>query len=443
MAVEDRVTTPTTAYPLSPIDMAQGDSHMMFVYFYRNRHCSKSFMPTEVLRQGFHVATRRFSVLLGFLQQVDGRTVLVEDNSQPNIPRFEEKHVDMEFSDLKRTEYAWSQWPQGLNTRDAVEAATNKSFLCAPLISVLLVRFGGNSGVAMRVKIRHSILDGLGFTSFMSYWCEVTRRYRGPCHAVVDLASHRLEFDRSLLFCAAQYSPTAAEMPKTKGDAADLNKSAPVQETGPFGMHAVRFSAQCLQRMRSDFGSPTASVSVNDVLSVLLWRSFTRASSASARTRIMLACDIRKRIELSPQYMGNASFPLQLSIERNQLLDRPLREGAQIIRSCVSHVDVEYIRQCLRMLEHNKPILGADEWDTDKSTFFCCTNCSRFGFYETDFGCGTPDKVLIPDYLTPGFSIWLPTKDAGGIDVVISMLNSVFDTFRLDRELLEYGQIVL
>ncbi|KAJ2327654.1 hypothetical protein GGI00_004405 [Coemansia sp. RSA 2681] len=443
MAVGDRTTAPTTAYPLSPIDVAQGDSHIMFVYFYRNRHCSKTFMPTEVLRQGFHVAMRRFSVLLGSLQQVEGRPVLVEDCLRPNRPRFEEKRVDMEFSDLQRTEYAWSQWPQGLDTTDVVEAATSKSTMCAPLISVLLVRFRDNSGVSIRVKIRHSVLDGLGFTSFMGYWSKVTRQYRGPCNAVMDFADRRLEFDRGLLFRSVQYSPATAATAKTKIDTASLKDSVSTQATAPFGMHVIRFPAQSLQRMRSDFGSSSASVSVNDVLSVLLWRSFTRANVASARTRIMVACDIRKRIALSPQYMGNASFPLQLTIASNKLLGQPLSESAQLIRSHVSHVDVDYVRECLQLLEHNKPILGANEWDADKSTFFCCTNCSRFGFYDTDFGCGTPDKVMIPHYLTPGFSIWLPTKDASGIDVVISMLDSSFDSFRSDKELVEYGQIIL
>ncbi|KAJ2900528.1 hypothetical protein IWW38_000403 [Coemansia aciculifera] len=439
MAVGDKVATLATAYPLSPIDVAQGDSHIMFVYFYQNRHCSNAFMPTEVLRQGFHVATQRYSVLLGTLQQVDGRAVLVRDDSRPNRPLFEEKSVDVKFSDVMHTEYAWSQWPEGLDTRDVVETAASKSTACAPLISVLLVRFRDNSGVSLRVKIRHSVLDGLGFTGFMSYWSKVTRQYRGPCNAVVDLADPRLEFDRSLLLRAAQYLPTAAHI----SNAVHSEKNAPIQDTVPFGMHVVRFSAHSLMRMRSDFGSETASVSVNDVLSVLLWRSFTRASLGSAQTRIMLACDVRKRIALSPHYMGNASLPLQLCIERNQLLGESLSKSAQLIRNRVSQVDVNYVRKCLQMLEHNKPILGADEWDASKSTFFCCTNCSRFGFYDTDFGCGTPDKVTIPHYLTPGFSIWLPTKDAGGIDVIISMLNSSFASFRVDKELLEYGQIIL
>ncbi|KAJ2871949.1 hypothetical protein GGH93_004424 [Coemansia aciculifera] len=444
MVVEDRTTACTTVYPLSPIDIAQGDSHIMFVYFYRNRDRSKSFMPTEVLRQGFHVTTRRFSVLLGTLAQVDGRSVLVEDHSRPNKPRFEEKHVKTEFSELERSEYAWSQWPQDLDTRDVAETATNKSAMCAPLISVLLVRFSGNSGVAIRVKVRHSVLDGLGFTSFMSYWSVVTRQYRGPCSAVIEMTRDRLEFDRNLLLHAVNYPSTVADIHTADNhDTIASKDSTTLQATEPSSMHVIRFSAQSLQRMRRDFGSASASVSVNDVLSVLLWRSFTRASSPSAHTRILLACDVRKRINLSPLYMGNASFPLQLNIARDRLLGRPLSEGAQLIRNSVSHVDTGYIRECLEMLEHNKPILGAGEWDVDKSTFFCCTNCSRFGFYDTDFGCGTPEKVMIPHYLTPGFSIWLPTKDAGGIDVVISMSGSSFDSLCIDKELLEYSQIIL
>ncbi|KAJ2096765.1 hypothetical protein IW146_010314 [Coemansia sp. RSA 922] len=444
MVVEDRTTVGTTVYPLSPIDIAQGDSHIMFVYFYRNRDCSRSFMPTEVLRQGFHVTTRRFNVLLGTLARVDGRTALVEDGSRPNKPRFEEKRHEMDFSELERSKYAWRQWPQDLDTRDIAEAATSKSNTCAPLISVLLVRFSGNSGVAIRVKIRHSVLDGLGFTSFMSYWSAVTRQYRGPCSAPIELTRYRLEFDRDLLLHAVNYSPTVADIHAAEiDDTATLEDSTTPQAIEPSSMHVIRFSAQSLQRLRRDFGSASASVSVNDVLSVLLWRSFTRASSTSTNTRILLACDVRKRISLSPVYMGNASFPLQLSTSRDQLLDRPLSEGAQLIRNSVSHVNTNYIRKCLEMLEHNKPILGADEWDDDKSTFFCCTNCSRFGFYDTDFGCGTPEKVMIPHYLTTGFSIWLPTKDAGGIDVVISMLDSSFDSFSSDKELLEYGQIIL
>ncbi|KAJ2862173.1 hypothetical protein GGH94_004430 [Coemansia aciculifera] len=391
MVVEDRTTACTTVYPLSPIDIAQGDSHIMFVYFYRNRDRSKSFMPTEVLRQGFHVTTRRFSVLLGTLAQVDGRSVLVEDHSRPNKPRFEEKHVKTEFSELERSEYAWSQWPQDLDTRDVAETATNKSAI-----------------------------------------------------AVIEMTRDRLEFDRNLLLHAVNYPSTVADIHTADNhDTIASKDSTTLQATEPSSMHVIRFSAQSLQRMRRDFGSASASVSVNDVLSVLLWRSFTRASSPSAHTRILLACDVRKRINLSPLYMGNASFPLQLNIARDRLLGRPLSEGAQLIRNSVSHVDTGYIRECLEMLEHNKPILGAGEWDVDKSTFFCCTNCSRFGFYDTDFGCGTPEKVMIPHYLTPGFSIWLPTKDAGGIEVVISMSGSSFDSLCIDKELLEYSQIIL
>ncbi|KAJ2030195.1 hypothetical protein IWW57_001302 [Coemansia sp. S610] len=387
----------------------------MFVYFYRNRDCSKSFMPTEILRQGFHVTTRRFGVLLGTLTEADGRSVLVKDHACPNRPRFEEKHVSMAFAELERSEYAWSQWPQDLDTKDVAETAIGKSASSIPLISVLLVRFAENSGAAIRVKVRHSVLDGLGFTSFMSYWSAVTRQYRGPCDAAIELTRDRLEFDRNLLLRAVHYSPIPVEAPTAKeSDTATAEDKPNLRYTEPFGMHVVRFSAQSLQRLKGNFGSASACLSMNDVLSVLLWRSFTRASTVSMHTRILLACDVRKRIDLSPVYMGNASFPLQLNITRSQLLDRPLSEGAQLIRNSVSSVDTDHVRKCLQMLERNTPILGADEWGVDKSTFFCCTNCSRFGFYDTDFGCGNPEKVMTPHYLTPGFSIWLPTKDPGG-----------------------------
>ncbi|KAJ2466671.1 hypothetical protein GGI02_004299 [Coemansia sp. RSA 2322] len=416
----------------------------MFVYFYSNRYHSPLFMPTDLLLRGFRMATERFGILLGTLQSVSGRPVLVHDLTQPNAPRFEEKAVDMAFSELSATKYAWNRWPQNLDTCDVIEPVTTKDAAnSVPLISVLLIRFAKNSGVALRIKIRHSVLDGLGFTSFMSYWCASARQLCSAGKIIAGLDNDILDFDRNTLLQAVRYESAAPSLLVEEPDMSTTANTTPSRQAKAFGMHVIRFTARSLQRLRSDIESGADYVSVNDALTTLLWRSFTRASPPSANTRIMLACDARKRINLSALYMGNASFPLQLSIAREQILVKPMSEVARLVRSRVSQVDIGYIRECLGMLEHNQPILGADEWENNKSTFFCCTNCSRFEFFKTDFGYGEPEKVMIPHYLTPGFSIWLPTKDAGGIDVVISMLDSSFDVLRLDRELLGYGQIII
>ncbi|KAI9503821.1 hypothetical protein GGI25_005780 [Coemansia spiralis] len=432
------------AYALAPIDLAQGNSHIMFVYFYENKRGLSNFMPTDVLFKGFLQAANHFSILLGYLESDTKHGTVLMDNANPNVPHFEEKHSDSHFNALAKHNYHWDKWPLGLDTQDIVEQQAGK----IPLLSTLLMRFADNSGVALRVKIRHSVMDGNGFTLFMNIWSSSI--YTGKpstCNPDTEfIYNASFDFDRSALLSAANYITTTNNIKldgKKSQAPADNSTGSHLLAKRLHRMHIIRFSANALDRLKVDFSPNDGTISINDALTSLLWRAYARTSSKATNAHLMLACDIRKRIALLSNYMGNASFPLRLEMKQEHLLNSFGHTIASEIRKIVSSVDKKYVHECLAFLDLQEPIADAEKWYNDKSSFFCTTNCSRFSFYKTDFGFGCPEKVLVPHYLTPGFSIWVPTKESRGIDAILSTFDKCFEKLSIDAELLKYGQIIL
>ncbi|KAJ2234101.1 hypothetical protein IWW45_003675 [Coemansia sp. RSA 485] len=147
------------------------------VHFYQNTRKTKDFMPTGILRQSLVTTLREFPILLGHVQEADGRldSVVVNKDSI-NVPEFTESQSSTRYSDLLSAQFNWRVWPDRVASTGAM--VTPSSGGKVKLLSVHLTRLADNSGVILFCNIPHFIVDGFGYYEFLNKWACVCKEQR-------------------------------------------------------------------------------------------------------------------------------------------------------------------------------------------------------------------------------------------------------------------------
>ncbi|KAJ1899798.1 hypothetical protein LPJ66_001884 [Kickxella alabastrina] len=156
---------------LHPLDMLAGFINIPFIFYYENTLGSDEFMPMRVMRDSLFTTLVGFPILVGRLQvESSGKTVVVVDENNLNIPEFKETQRDIHFDDLKSVGFSWSAMPQATVTVRAFAAAGDQG--CIKLVNVHIVRLKDNSGVVLFVNVPHYIVDGIGYCAFINQWAK-------------------------------------------------------------------------------------------------------------------------------------------------------------------------------------------------------------------------------------------------------------------------------
>ncbi|KAJ2618474.1 hypothetical protein H4R22_005527, partial [Coemansia sp. RSA 1290] len=110
--------------PLHPLDTQAAFLNVPYHFFYPNESRSDGFMPSDVLRRTFYQALKRYPILAGYLRsEGTGKTTVVVDKNDLNMPEYLESTSDVPFSQMQEAKFHNSSWPAGLSTAGAITTA--------------------------------------------------------------------------------------------------------------------------------------------------------------------------------------------------------------------------------------------------------------------------------------------------------------------------------
>ncbi|KAJ2777821.1 hypothetical protein H4R18_004946 [Coemansia javaensis] len=231
----------------------------------------------------------------------------------------------------------------------------------------------------------------------------------------------------------------------------------------PFAVRRFVLSAAAIARLKREHGAPEAAcsaagaryvrehgirfLSTNDLLCAVFWRAIARAHAAlrpgDPHACLMIACDVRARVGAPAAYCGNASFPLLVHATTAQLAAQPLADTAARIRRRVAAADAPFAARTAALLASPAVMRDLFTLFHPARALLSASIISHFPMYATtDFGFGTPTHIDIPDYLTPGFSIWMPARDPTRPTTVnLALTDRVFALIQADPEFRRYVDI--
>ncbi|KAJ2297589.1 hypothetical protein IWW55_004738 [Coemansia sp. RSA 2706] len=473
----DSVSVAAQEIPLLSIDYAQGETDLNFVFFYAAPR-GRRRLPISCVKGSLLRAAQQFPVLLGHIvrgsdgngddgdgdNSEDGWKIVI-DPGEINWPLVTESRAKgCTVAALRRSGFDWKQWPTETQAPDLRTHASK------PLLGVHIVRYACG-GVSLHTKVRHQCMDGNGVWRFYHTWSSICfaelRRYAvpplaqsGPTVASRLVLSSKLATPLSESDAAAiKYMDGVAQFLE---EAAGIQRYSRAAEADGFRVHRFSLSQASIERLKLRHGKLAACssahmgfvnqhgisyVSTNDLVCALFWRAIARAHQRlypeDPHACMMLACDIRNRIGVQSAYGGNASFPLIMHMAKAQLAQQTITDTATHIRRHVGLLCAGFVKRVLQFMASAESMEKLISMFHPSKAFFSASIISKFPMFNmTNFGFGRPVHIDIPAYLTPGFSIWMPTRSsAQPVFVNLALTTGVFALVRDDPEFRQFVDI--
>ncbi|KAJ2034466.1 hypothetical protein GGI03_001245 [Coemansia sp. RSA 2337] len=473
-------------FELSSIDIAQGDADLNFVLFYygaSKRH-KKRRLPVGRLKASLISAVQQFPIMLGRAVPTSDNCGLkvVVDPDNLNWPDITEVSAsNMSIASLQRNGFAWSHWPQATYTMDLAQRPFQ------PMVGVHIVRYVCG-GISVHIKIRHLIVDGNGAWRFYSVWAQICqdmcKKYGGRFLACPQdkeplLPSRLPMFDKLLppvhsqgiekaSDVAAEYIDKMLQFFDRVTERRLHTSSVFSADTYDYSVRKFALTHKAVTRLKAVHGqlancSPEhmpfvrahniTYVSTNDLVCSVFWRAITRAhyelDPSDPNTCMMLACDMRSRIGLPPTYTGNASFPLIMHMDKSQMQRQTITDTATWIRQQLSILSPAYARNMSLLLSISEDLQKLISIFHPSNSFFSASIVNGFPMFDmVDFGFGKPVHIDIPAYITPGFSLWMPTRTTGQsakaptTNIDIALREDIYQLIINDSEFNEYLEVL-
>ncbi|KAJ2359287.1 hypothetical protein IWW50_000009 [Coemansia erecta] len=460
--------------PLHPLDTQAAFLNVPYNFFYPNTNQSDSFMPSNVLRTSFYKALQRFPILAGYLRsEGTGRTTVVVDRKDLNMPEYAESVSDIAFSDLQEAKYHHSSWPKGLTTTGAITTAGKDGRI--KLANVHVMRLKNNSGVIIFVNVPHYVVDGTGFFSFVELWGKMCRAERTADSVLMkEAVEQEFCFDRDLISrcLPAERKPLDAETvkvytgfsplaewlawlsPTTRGRILDKAKfssniashtfrvsresleqlrkqvcehleESKLQVTGPHVLAALisKMIAQAHMKCREQ---GTQASGVFGALSALVSSLSSAVFGAETSQSLNLLADVRHSLDIADQnYMGNGLIPhntqCPLSVLEEPTDAKSLASATAIVSKIYGNADGPLVASFVDMISarpscFTRPMVYLSR----HPTLLVITNETGFKLYKADFGDGLPEWVCTIPSFVANFIGLLPSPPPS-TDIVVNI----------------------
>ncbi|KAJ2257430.1 hypothetical protein GGI13_000910 [Coemansia sp. RSA 455] len=482
------VSSPIQAqeFELSSIDIAQGDANINFVLFYYGALKSHNSRPLPVgrLKASLISAVQQFPIMLGCAVPTSDNCGLkvVVDPDNLNWPDITEVSVsNVSIASLQRNGFAWSHWPQATYTMDLAQWPSQ------PMVGVHIVRYVCG-GISVHIKIRHLIVDGNGAWLFYSAWARICQEacknvggkfFARPPDVESLLLSRSPMFNKLLLpepspdtehanTIFAEYIDELSQFFDRVTERSLQMSSVFSADTYDYSVRKFTLTHKAVTRLKAVHGqlancSPEhmpfvrahniTYVSTNDLVCSVFWRAITRAHYAldpsDPNTCMMLACDMRSRIGLPPTYTGNASFPLIMHMDKSQMQRQTITDTATWIRQRFSVLSPAYARHVYTLMACPEVMKKFVSIFHPSNSFFSASIVNGFPMFDmVDFGFGKPVHIDIPAYITPGFSLWMPTRPtaqsvkAPTTIIDIALREDIYQLIIKDAEFSKYLNVI-
>ncbi|KAJ2849349.1 hypothetical protein IWW36_002686, partial [Coemansia brasiliensis] len=454
-------------------------AYIPLVYSYKNTANTSNFMSANLLHQSLYIVLEEYPIFVGHLQQITtGKCRVIVDSSNPNLPRFQEFSSSLEFDEFKHANFNPKALPKDALLPHAFYTdgwlkRTSKQAIFS------IVRFKNNSGVALFAALAHFATDANGYDKFMRRWAQVCQNIKEG-RVPADLGKTQTTHDREVLKNAIPppQQPPISAIQKLYVPGGLISKFTTWVSPGFRGqiikaiLVSDNISAACFyisnekmeqlqQTVHSIIGNGIR-ISTNDLLlgsliiayaqSIIKYKEHAKSGwfnwLSSYFFHVPLKtpkyftslgpADIRHRLDpaVLSNYMGNSTVATVV-FTPIELLKMPvtpelLASVAHSVRQSTDAVTKEYIAQMTygADLEADiavRPLI----YKSRVPERLICTNFTRFGFYQTDFGWGIAEFVGPINYKLPKYAVLLPTHpELGGYYVHIVDENPILELLK-------------
>ncbi|KAJ1663386.1 hypothetical protein EV178_005037 [Coemansia sp. RSA 1646] len=420
-------------------------------------------VPFDVLEASFYRALEEFPILTGHIKTGnDSRNFVVIDKNHLNLPVYTDSLCNVHFQTLKDADFDIKLLPVDYSSACKTPAPHGIIGRCMKLAEFHVLRMKDDSGMCIFASIAHTIFDGTGYDSFIKRWAEISKCIFAAQDQQdirdIEIPVQSFQHDRSILETSKHNGSDAIEpeirdilntstaiarwvawfSPELRGRIFKYLLSSPNIQN--YYVRLSNLACEYLVQLVQPLAEPGVShLSANDVITALATVLFSQALHKAGRlngetvflTNIMI--DMRPRVKrlTNANYMGNAVLingtTNSLDLIMKGCSPQVLATVACSIRRIVDGIDERYCNQMGSLL--NKNPSGCVDLAiqlTKASNEFMCTNHTRFGCYETDFGSGTPALVR-PAFLTAenDFAIMPAHPDIGGYELAFTTVPEV------------------
>ncbi|KAJ7227289.1 transferase, partial [Mycena pura] len=458
-------------FRLGPFDQIAGFVPIQIVWIFEQpRNADVQLIPHERLQ-------RALSSLLDYYPHLTGR---IQINSSDGIREITRLGTGAELVLAKCTEPLDAFLPPQNPPAGSIMLFPGAgNALLAPfdpttIFAVQLTRFACG-GVALGVRVHHSVCDGDGFFQVVRDLAELypsilsddVPSLAHPPHIrpymseLVGAAIAPEERQAVLGYKSAQYYAGAKQ--QVEGDAAkdiDISSFAPPPHAieGRF----LRYSSRELSVLKANATDPAGGwVSTFDALAAYIHQRVYRArrrlyaSDATLGTLsppdFLTPVNLRTRLGLSPRYVPNALFTTDITtLPPDVVADGPLWQVARAVHDLTRSpaLDGAAVTQTLRWIAAQPDMNQIESAFRYGSGSFMVSQWNKFDMYA---GCAfdVPPVLASPPFtpnsLVDGLAYFLPPEprhlDAGAIDVCLALTEpvwAVFDqgerSFKIDQQ---------
>ncbi len=381
-----------TLFPLNPVEhifTGIGSYPIDFIFYY------KGHLDENRLKESFQELIRYFPVVNSRLEKISESSLGLRICE--NGYEFETRDSDADFQDQdSRSSFISS-----------VETFENN-----PLVKIRLTYLP--KGTVLGVSISHAISDGFGYFHFLASWAKLFHRL-SVFHPGLDR--------QNMVFPAIDNTEEINEEKIYNDCGLYLGEKRETYNREQQTWDVKRYSGEELHSLISQIqGTCTTRLSVNDILSALLWKEYLAKWNISGEETISyFTCpvDFRRILPGFPKtYFGDALCFASAKLPYDRLLSSSNGDLALLIRESVASVQPGYIMRSIATLEKIREQHGTGIMENihvaHPDSGMLVTNLSRLPVNEIQFNCGAPISF---DILTtaPRGAVILPHRD--GIEI--------------------------
>ncbi|KAJ3687110.1 hypothetical protein LUZ61_016274 [Rhynchospora tenuis] len=305
------------------------------------------------------------------------------------------------------------------------------------LVQVQLTRFACGS-LVVGFTAHHQVADGHATSNFLVAWGLATR------NLVIDpipLCMRNIIFkprDPPLI----QYDHHKIEYMNNKYAKYTAISDNKISNEEDITIQKVHFSNEFINKLRAKASTGLSKpFSRFETILAHLWRVITMARELQGHETTQIRISVNGRMRLAPkvpnEYFGNLVLWAFPRTKVRDLINRPLRFAAELIRAEVAKVNDTYFKSFIDFASSNivnkeglvttaimdemtlSPRLEVESWLT-------------FPFYDLDFGSGSPYYFMPTYFATEGLLFLLPSHlGDGSIDAIVQLVYDNLNTFKM------------
>ncbi|XP_076941542.1 spermidine coumaroyl-CoA acyltransferase-like [Bidens hawaiensis] len=287
-------------------------------------------------------------------------------------------------------------------------------------------------GYTLGASVHHALCDGLGATLFFNAMAELAR---GAVNVTVEPV-----WERSKLLVPRE--PARTEFPIEEFLSLDKEYVPYAELNEKVVRECFHVKDEWLDRLKTFLQEKSGlSFTTFEALGAFLWQARVKASKIPKDEEVKFAYAVNIRRVVKPPlpagYWGNGCVPMYVKTTAGDLIEKPIRETAELIKKSKRNVSDEYVHSFIdyQELNYKKGINAGPR----VSAF---TDWRHLGHSTVDFGWGGPVTVLplsrkLLGSVEPCF--FLPYSEASqgkkdGFKVVLYLRAKAVVSFREEME---------